>query len=148
MDLNGDGYTDLVVGAPFYEATGAVYIYMNGPKGITNNPQQTPRFKIEGQEAEGRFGFALANAGDLNNDGYADLVVGAPYEESGKVYVFNGAEKFNDPSPSQIITAKDLPVQGVKTFGYSLGGGYDLDLNNHSDIVVGAYASDTAFIVR
>ena len=101
--MNGDGYTDLVVGAPFYEATGAIYIYLNGPKGITNDK----RFKIEGQEAEGRFGFALANAGDLNNDGYADLIVGAPYEDSGKVYVFNGAEKLTEFSPSQVIDLRN-----------------------------------------
>ena len=41
-----------------------------------------------------------------------------------------------------------MPSHGIKTFGYSLGGGYDLDLNNHSDITVGAYASDTAFVIR
>lgn len=148
MDLNGDGYTDLVVGAPFYEATGAIYIYMNGPDGVTNNPQLTPRFKIEGREIEGRFGFAMANAGDLDNDGYSDLVVGAPYEGSGRVYVFNGARNFDSLIPSQVIAAKDLPVANIKTFGYSLGGGYDLDMNNHSDIVVGAFASDAAFVVR
>ena len=108
--MNGDGYTDLVVGAPFYEATGAVYIYLNGPKGITNDK----RFKIEGQEAEGRFGFALANAGDLNNDGFADLIVGAPYEDSGKVYVFNGAEKLTEFSPSQVMISATLQSEGSR----------------------------------
>ena len=63
-------------------------------------------------------------------------------------FYFSGGEDFNPTTPDQILQAEDLPSHGIKTFGYSLGGGYDLDLNNHSDITVGAYASDTAFVIR
>ena len=76
------------------------------------------------------------------------MVIGAPYDGSGKVFVYLGGENFAPNLPDQVLEAEDLPLMGVKTFGYSLGGGYDLDLNNHSDIVVGAYASDTAFVIR
>ena len=148
VDLNGDGFKDLVVGAPFYGSQGAIYIYMNTKEhGI--HAQHSQVFKIIGKKSEGRFGFSMSHAGDLNNDGFDDVVIGAPYDENGKIFVYLGSKDFGQPEkPDQILKSEDLPVMGIKTFGYSLGGGYDLDLNNHSDIVVGAFASDTAFVIR
>ena len=67
-----------------------------------------------------------------------------------KFFFISGSDEFNPTSeqPDQILKAEDLPYPGIRTFGYSLSGGYDLDLNNHSDIVVGAFASDSAFVIR
>ena len=139
MDFNGDGLKDLVIGAPFYETTGAAYIYMNvKDEGI--NAETSPQFKLQGQSPEGRFGFSMSVAGDLNNDGYDDVVIGAPYDGNGKVFVYLGGQDFAPNLPDQILRAEDLPLSGIKTFGYSLGGGYDLDLNNHSDVVVGKFS--------
>ena len=146
--MNGDGFTDLIVGAPFYQGLGAVYIYMNSPiKGIHSGSET---YKLVGTEHEGRFGFSVAHAGDLDNDGFDDLVIGAPYAGKGRLYVYLGSQEFQPTSknPDQIILAEELPYPGIRTFGYSLSGGYDLDLNNHSDVVVGAYGSDSAFVIR
>ena len=88
VDLNGDGFSDLIVGAPFYEGLGAVYIYMNSPTKGINAESQT--FKLVGTESEGRFGFSVAHAGDLNNDGFEDLVIGAPYAGQGRIHVYLG----------------------------------------------------------
>ena len=63
-------------------------------------------------------------------------------------FFFAGGENFEPNNPDQVLLAEDLPLMGIKTFGYALGGGYDLDLNNHSDITVGAFGSDAAFVVR
>ena len=94
--MNGDSYTDLIVGAPFYQGLGAVYIYMNSPtKGIHSESQT---FKLVGTEVEGRFGFSVAHAGDLNNDGFEDLVIGAPYAGKGKLYVYLGSHEFQPTS--------------------------------------------------
>ena len=50
--------------------------------------------------------------------------------------------------PSQIILASDIPGPSISTLGYSLSGGLDMDFNNHTDLLVGAYESDTVVILR
>ncbi|TRY70313.1 hypothetical protein TCAL_06649 [Tigriopus californicus] len=161
-DLNADGLDDLLVGAPFYSnrqgSGGAVYMYKNSPMGLVKDSK---RMKLVMPKVEARFGFSVANVGDLNNDQITDVVIGAPYDGRGKIYVFLGSESFflhTESSPvslaDQIISAEELPLIGtnppvvVGSFGYSLFGGMDFDNNNHSDIVVGAYESDAIYIVR
>ena len=50
--------------------------------------------------------------------------------------------------PRQIVKAEEMPGKRLETFGYSLSGGMDMDFNNHSDVLVGAYASDAIVILR
>ena len=104
-DFNGDGYSDLVVSAP-YEAlgtlidAGVVHIMYGGPKGITAAGNQlfhgnSRRVPGEAQD-HAFFGGALA-AGDFDSDGYCDLAVGAPghdfegLTDAGAVYTFSGS---------------------------------------------------------
>ena len=49
-----------------------------------------------------RFGFAIANLGDLNKDGYEDIAIGAPYEGKGTVYIFLGSKNGVITNPSQV----------------------------------------------
>ena len=147
-DVDNDGLADLFVAAPFYhadQAGGAVYYYRNSPDGL--DPGVRP-LVLKGRRSESRFGFALSSAGDVNNDGFEDLVVGAPYDNNGAVFLFQGSANGIRTKPSQIIHAEDIPGSPLQTFGYSLSGGLDMDLNNHSDILVGAYESDSVVILR
>ena len=61
---------------------------------------------------------------------------------------FQGGPSGLRQKPSQIILASDIPGPPISTLGYSLAGGLDMDFNNHTDLLVGAYESDTVVILR
>lgn len=150
-DVNGDKMPDLIVAAPFYfdksgkNVGGAVYIYLNSADHCFTCK---PPLKLVGK-SESRFGFALANLGDINKDGYEDLAIGAPYEGNGTVYIYLGAPDGLVTEPAQIIRSSDIPSPKlITTFGYSLSGGIDLDQNGYSDLVIGAYEQDLAVLLR
>ena len=72
-DVNGDGYTDVIVGASAYSSsTGRAYIYFGGS--TTNN---VPDVIMTGEAASNFFGISVSTAGDVNGDGYANVIVGA-----------------------------------------------------------------------
>ncbi|NXQ53434.1 ITA3 protein, partial [Anthoscopus minutus] len=137
-DLNNDGWQDLVVGAPYYferkqEVGGAVFVYMNEAGGF----QQLPSLVLTGPSYSG-FGFALASIGDINQDGFQDIAVGAPFEGPGKVYIYHSSAEGLRDRPRQVISGSDLGPSKIKTFGYSLSGGLDVDGNSYPDLLVGS----------
>ncbi|KAK4874709.1 hypothetical protein RN001_014069 [Aquatica leii] len=143
-DFNNDGYDDLLVSAPFYfkgDVGGGVYIYYNLQKcNWTYCPFDTVlRGKLESQ-----FGISLANLGDINHDGYIDLAVGAPYEENGMIYIYLGGKDGIDKIYSQKLHGWD----NVRTLGYSLSGGLDMDNNGYPDLLAGAYDSNAVVLFR
>ncbi|NXH00042.1 ITA3 protein, partial [Loxia leucoptera] len=137
-DLNNDGWQDLVVGAPYYferkqEVGGAVFVYMNEAGGF----QQLPSLVLTGPSYSG-FGFALASIGDINQDGFQDIAVGAPFEGPGKVYIYHSSAEGLWDRPRQVISGAELGPTQIKTFGYSLSGGLDMDGNSYPDLLVGS----------
>ncbi|XP_073644643.1 integrin alpha-7 isoform X2 [Tursiops truncatus] len=143
-DLNNDGWTDLVVGAPYFferqeELGGAVYVYMNqgghwagvSPLRLCGSP-------------DSMFGISLAVLGDLNQDGFPDLAVGAPFDGDGKVFIYHGSSLGLVVKPSQVLEGEAV---GIRSFGYSLSGGLDVDGNRYPDLLVGSLA-DTAVLFR
>src|SRR5439155_1612578 len=122
-DVNGDGYADVIVGAPFNDAGGAdagrAYVYYGGPgadgvadltlegegdvegggrgyvrdwaAGVSAGTVAT----LAGAAASDTFGTSVSSAGDVNGDGYADVLVAAPFNdtggaEAGRAYVYYG----------------------------------------------------------
>ncbi|ELK15250.1 Integrin alpha-7 [Pteropus alecto] len=143
-DLNNDGWADLVVGAPYFferqeELGGAVYVYMNqgghwagvSPLRLCGSP-------------ESMFGISLAVLGDLNQDGFPDIAVGAPFDGDGKVFIYHGSSLGVVVKPSQVLEGEAV---GIKSFGYSLSGGLDVDGNHYPDLLVGSLA-DAAVLFR
>ncbi|XP_007533431.1 integrin alpha-7 isoform X2 [Erinaceus europaeus] len=143
-DLNNDGWTDLLVGAPYFferqeELGGAVYVYLNqgghwagiSPLRLCGSP-------------DSMFGISLAILGDLNQDGFPDIAVGAPFDGNGKVFIYHGSSLGVVVKPSQVLEGEAV---GIKTFGYSLSGGLDMDGNHYPDLLVGSLA-DTAVLFR
>jgi len=150
LDVNGDRKLDLIVGAPFFYSKsegGAVYVYLNSPESLLNN---TYALRLTGPP-ESRFGFSLTSLGDINQDGFNDLAIGAPYEEGGgAVYIYLGSKDGIKKNAVQIIHATDLPSRAgvTRTFGYALSGSMDLDKNGYPDLLVGAYEQDSAILLR
>ncbi|XP_014210649.1 integrin alpha-PS1 [Copidosoma floridanum] len=147
-DVNGDKLSDLIVAAPFYygkKEGGAVYVYTRLCKSSRESDKCKPT-KLVGSE-ESRFGLALTNLKDINNDGFEDIAVGAPYEGMGTVYIYLGSKNGLITTPSQVIHSESTPVP-LKTFGYSLSGGIDMDLNGYPDLLVGAYEENAVALLR
>uniref|UniRef100_A0A669DST5 Integrin, alpha 3b n=1 Tax=Oreochromis niloticus TaxID=8128 RepID=A0A669DST5_ORENI len=136
-DLNNDSWNDLIVGAPFYfdrknEVGGAVYIFMN-ENGFF---QKTASMVLKGP-SDSAFGLALAAIGDINQDGFQDFAVGAPFHQTGMVCIWMGSNKGISKEPSQTIMGRTFGEK-FQTFGYSISGGMDVDDNSYPDILVGS----------
>ncbi|TRY82544.1 hypothetical protein DNTS_005855, partial [Danionella cerebrum] len=144
LDINGDGWQDIVVGAPQYfkkdgDIGGAIYVYLN-EEGAWD--KIIPK-RIDGA-AYSMFGLAVENMGDVNLDGFQDVAVGAPYDSNGagNVYIFQGSPQ--GLKKAQVLGGK---AHNVKLFGYSLAGNMDLDNNYYPDLAVGSL-SDSVFVYR
>jgi hypothetical protein len=95
-DVNGDGYADVIVGAPCYDLGasngGRAFVYHGAAAGLNTNPNWT----TWGNQTNALFGNAVATAGDVNGDGYADVIVGAYWYDNGQfdeggAFVYHGS---------------------------------------------------------
>ena len=140
-DFNGDGRTDLVIGAYGYStSTGRVYIFYND--GSIPTTPATADVIITGNAINDRFGSALVS-GDFNVDGRSDLAIGAPgySTNTGRAYTF-----YNDGSYASTAASADIILTGETTsnyFGYSLVGG-DINQDGIADLALGAYGYSTS----
>jgi hypothetical protein len=135
-DLNGDGYGDIAVGASGYNSnTGRTYVYYGSASGLATTPSVT----LDAPNgANTWFGAQLA-AGDVNGDGYSDLIVGA-YNNAGYVYVFLGSASGLGTTPNWSMIGPD---GGTGQFGYALAAG-DVNGDGYADLAVGAQQASTA----
>ncbi|PJZ52080.1 Ig-like domain-containing protein [Leptospira adleri] len=141
-DLNGDGYSDVIAGAPAANTnTGKVYaFYSTGNSGVNISFVSFASARIDGAVASERFGFAL-ETGDLDGNGFTDLIVGAPYSSTntGKVYTFHSAGASGILDTSATTAAAILIGSATNEFfGSSLAQG-NINGDIYSDLVVGAY---------
>jgi hypothetical protein len=149
-DVNGDGFDDVIVGAPDFTSptaggplgglfAGKAYVFLGGSSG----PSLTPAWTSLGDnEAPAEFGWTVASAGDVNGDGFDDVIVGAPAQGSqglanamGKVFVYHGSP--SGPGTSPAWTSRgDAVVQA--TFGNSVASAGDVDGDGFDDVIIGA----------
>ncbi|MEA3323839.1 MAG: VCBS repeat-containing protein [Euryarchaeota archaeon] len=130
-DLNSDGYTDLVIGA---RDANKAFVYYGGP-GFDGTSDVT----IDDHAGETYFGNAIASTSDLNNDGSTDLVIGA--HGSNKAFVYYGGPGFDGTSD---VTIDDHT--GELYFGYGIANAGDLNSDGYTDLVIGAYGANKAFM--
>ncbi len=130
-DVNGDGFSDVLVGSP---GDDTVRLYLGSA-----TPSETPAMVLTGQQAGERFGAAVA-FGDLDHDGSDDILVGAPgndalAEDGGAVYVFLG----NQDGSADLVRQGS---QAGEAFGAVIASGQDLNGDGLDDWVVGSPAYD------
>jgi hypothetical protein len=142
-DVNADGFSDVIVGALGYDNgqldEGRAFVYHGSASGLGLSAAWTG----EGNQASGDFGWSVSTAGDMNGDGFSDVVVGAPlYDgvqtDEGWAFVYQG-------SPGGLLTSpvwSTEPNQPGANLGGSVGTAGDVNGDGYSDVIVGAYAYD------
>ncbi len=138
-DVNGDGFADVIVGAPLVGTyTGRVHLFLGGATGLAT----TPATSITGSDPGGNFGAMVASAGDVNGDGYADVVVGAQTADSrtGRAYVFLGSATGLSATPATTMVG---PYAGAGDFGRAVAGAGDVNGDGFADVIVGAFNANT-----
>lgn len=128
-DVDGNGVGDLLVGAPAAGGTGEIHLYFGNSLGVSLATD--PDWTAAGDGPSGRFGAAVSMAGDVNGDGYADIVATDP--DLQQVKVFHGGPG----GPGSSADWTHTFIEGNEEFGLAVTGGGDLDGDGFSDIAVG-----------
>jgi hypothetical protein len=168
-DVNGDGFGDIIIGARDYNNgtksdAGKSYVVFGQAEGFAAEINVTDLdgsngFQINGKDYFDRFGCSVSSAGDINGDGYDDLIIGA-YKASivganseGESYVLYGKASGFAP----LIEASSVDgsngfhlggLNGSSKFGWSVSSAGDVDGDGFDDIVIGAHGEDLIDPVR
>jgi len=130
-DVNGDGYDDLIVGAPFSSSTGKAYIYFGG-----KSMDYVADVIFTGEAANDLFGNTVTGAGD----GYSDVLVSAiGHDTGGRVYVFFGRAGFAGSHPAQTADVILTSEAAMNSFGWAMVNIGDINSDSYDDVFVGAF---------
>jgi hypothetical protein len=143
-DVNGDGYSDVIVGASGYDNgetdEGRAFVYHGSAAGLA----PTASWTAESNQADAALGISVATAGDVNSDGFSDVIVGAPSFDNGetsegRVFVYHGSAAGLAPTASWTVESNHASA----SFGWSVATAGDVNADGFSDVIVGAHYYET-----
>lgn len=146
-DVNGDGYDDVIIASSqdndSGRYSGSAYVYYGSGSGI-DTATEDKIIASDGAEDD-VFGWSLSGAGDVNGDGYDDVIIGAYGDDdsgrnSGSAYVYYGSSVGIDTASEDKIIASDAAESDY--FGVSVSGAGDVNGDGYDDVIIGANGND------
>ncbi|WP_336517334.1 integrin alpha [Pollutibacter soli] len=138
-DINGDGFGDVIIGASHYsngeDNEGAAFVYYGSPSGLSKEPS----WIMESNQANAFYGGSVASAGDVNKDGFADVIIGAHFFDNGetnegKVFVYLGSASGLSKTPFWVAEGNQVGAN----FGKAVASAGDVNKDGYFDVIVGA----------
>ena len=153
-DVNDDGYDDVLVGAPLNDSAGsnagAAYVVYGSASPAGNTPLANANLTLRGVSAGDRAGWSVSSAGsgDVNCDSYADVLVGAPYNNStapdaGAAYLVHGGQADSNQSLAD-ANATFSGTGAGDLAGWSVSEAEDANGDGADDLLIGAPYNDTS----
>jgi hypothetical protein len=133
-DVNQDGFDDVLVGAHWFDGggpnSGAVFAYYGGPDGLS----PTFQWQVEGDVRNMELGYAVNPAGDVNNDGFDDVIIGTNMKPTGSAFVYLGSQAGLSTQP----VWQGFGEQDDDGFGTAVNKAGDVNGDELDDIIIGA----------